>query len=93
MKKRKKEDEWEDDGRVIANMYVDGMPDTLSKHGARRKFDEFGQVRKRPEPIELTKDEKRAIGKGAGLAVAFGLLAFAAIFGLFIWFCTAVWFK
>ncbi len=91
MKKRKK-DEWVDDGRVIANMNVEGMP-YLFRRRARRAFDEFGQKKQKSDPIELTKKEKRAIGAGAASAILLVGVVFIAAFGLFLLFCAKVWFR
>lgn len=81
-----------DDGRVIANMNVEGMPwyngvpktdgdDTLQNSGVQ------------PEPLELTRKEKASLMRGVmGAALLVGLV-FAAVFTLFILFCVFVWFK
>ncbi len=85
-RKRKQYDD--DDGRVIANMNVDGMPwfmsDALKN---RRNTDAEG------EQLDLTREESRALVKGAikaGLLIA-AVFVFAAL--LFILFCVHVWFK
>ena len=44
---KRKRDDWVDDGRVIANMDVDGMPNTF-RRGTRRNYDAFGKVKKSP---------------------------------------------
>ena len=44
MKKRKKENDFIDDGRVIANMNIDGMPRSIIK---RTAFDEFGKTKEK----------------------------------------------
>ena len=85
-RKRKQYDD--DDGRVIANMNVDGMPWFMSdalKH--RRNTDAEG------EQLDLTKEESRELVKGAvkaGLLIA-AIFVFAAL--LFILFCVYVWFR
>ena len=86
----KRKDDFEDDGRVIANMNVDGMPwhDPVS-------------VKKNPVEAEQSKEELGKLSKketfhlilgvlGAALAVA---AVFAIGFLLFILFCEYVWFK
>ena len=82
----------DDDGRVIANMNVDGMPwsmsDVLSR---RRKSDE--KLRSSEDFSDLSSKETREIIKGAvkaGLVIAGVFLVAAAIF---ILFCVHVWFR
>lgn len=90
--KRKKE-EWVDDGRVIANMNVPGMPDVFYRRNKRRKFDEFGETAAKPEPTKLTRQEKRAISGGVGLAFIAALIGFGLLFALFQLFCSKIWFS
>ena len=75
----------DDDGRVIANMNVEGMPD-YSPH--QPLSDSNGQ--ELPPP---TKAEMRSLMANAVLAA----LAIAGVFilamFLFILFCTEVWFR
>lgn len=59
-----------DDGRVIASMNLEGMPGVLYKPRNRHRFDEFGQLTARPEPLKLTKAERRAISLGVSAAHA-----------------------
>ena len=86
----KRKDDFEDDGSVIANMNVDGMPwyDGVSE-------------KKTSEEAEASKEELRKLSKketfylvmgvlGAALAVA---AVFAIGFLLFILFCENIWFK
>ena len=87
MAKRKKYDD--DDGRVIANMNVDGMPWSMSDVLSRRK--------KSDEKLQSSSDfsdvDTREIIKGtvkAGLVIAGVFLAGAA---LFILFCLYIWFR
>ncbi len=89
---KKKRDEWVDDGRVIANMNVDGMPHTF-RRGPRRNRDAFGQKKIKSEPIELTKQEKRAIARGTASAYVLVAVVFLSAFGLFLFFCSKVWFR
>ena len=87
MAKRKVYDD--DDGRVIANMNVDGMPWSMSDVLSRR--------RKSDEKLQSSSDfsdvDTREIVKGAvkaGLVIAGVFLVAAA---LFILFCIHVWFR
>ncbi|MEN6340642.1 MAG: hypothetical protein ABFD03_10985 [Clostridiaceae bacterium] len=89
MSKRKRED-WVDDGRVIANMDVDGMPYTF-RRGARRNVDAFGKKRQKSEPIDLTKKEKRAIAWGAASAYLLLMGVFIVGFTLIMLFASKVW--
>jgi len=89
---RKKRDEWVDDGRVIANMDVDGMPYTF-RRGARRNYDAFGKKKVKSDPIELNKKEKRSIAWGTASAYLLVLVVFVAGFGLFMLFASKVWLK
>ena len=77
---RNRKENFEDDGRTIADMNVDGMPWYEPKR------------QDNAEKIELTSSEQRAL---IGSALKAALLV-AAIFGLvyflFILFCTHVWF-
>ena len=87
MAKKKTYDD--DDGRVIANMNVDGMPWSMSDVLSRRK--------KSDEKLQSSSDfsdvDTREIIKGtvkAGLVIAGVFLAGAA---LFILFCPYIWFR
>lgn len=82
MGKRKRE-EFEDDGRTIANMNVDGMPWYLEK---REKQPE-------QEKIELTKEEGRAMMGGILKATLLVTLAFGVGLTLFILLCDLVFFR
>lgn len=92
-KKKKKYDDFVDDGRVIANMNIDGMARSSIK---RTAFDEFGKTREGKESrekIKLSKSERRSIILGIIASYAlFALVVFGA-FALFILFCINVWFK
>jgi len=75
----------DDDGRVIANMNVDGMPWYLR--------DQKKTASSNSGMEDLTKEETRAIIWGtvkAGLLIA-GVFLLAAL--IFILFCIHVWFK
>lgn len=83
---RKKKQYDDDDGRVIANMNVDGMPWFLSDAIKNRGSDPDNDL------SDLTKEESRELMKGAvkaGLLIA-SIFVLAAL--LFILFCLYVWF-
>lgn len=80
-----------DDGRVIANMNVEGMP----WYNGAPKADGLNALPDdvQSEPVELTRREKAALMRGVmGAALLVGLV-FAVVFTLFILFCVFVWFK
>ena len=90
LKKKEKPNDFVDDGRVIANMNIDGMPRSTVK---RSSFDEFGRKKEKKETIRLSGKERRSVFGGV---VAAQLLFGVIIFGggaLFLLFCTKVWFK
>lgn len=90
LKKKEKMHDFVDDGRVIANMNVDGMPRSIFR---RTAFDEFGKVKEKKEPVMLTKEERRSIFFGMLLSyLLFAVIVFGS-FALFILFCINVWFK
>ncbi len=74
-----------DDGRVVANMNVEGMPwyhPQAKNHEASSSQNE----------MELTRKEKFALTKGVlGAALLVGTIFFV-VFGLFILFCVFIWF-
>jgi hypothetical protein len=87
----------DDDGRVIVNMDVEGMP--WHNQGTRRE--RFGFLKKtdkapsRPNPMGngMTKSEARQYTwyyMLAGLTIG---LVFSATWVLFILFCTQIWFR
>ena len=80
---KRKRDEFEDDGRTIADMNVDGMPWYLEK---REKQPE-------QEKIELTKEEGRAMMAGILKATLLVTLAFGVGLTLFILLCDLVLFR
>lgn len=82
---RRKKTYDDDDGRVIANMNVDGMPWYLR--------DQKQTTSSNSNVEDLTKEETRAIIWGtvkAGLLIA-GIFLLAAL--IFILFCIHVWFQ
>ena len=82
---RKKTDEFEDDGRTIVNMNVEGMP---WYHKSGPDAAENGSGRHEP----MTREEQRMYTLAAIKAGLLIVLIFAAVFGLFIAFCDFVWF-
>lgn len=83
---RKKKVYDDDDGRVIANMNVDGMPWYTGDVRRKKRSSES-------DMSDLTKSETRAIVAGAmkaGLLVS-GVFLLGAL--IFILFCVFVWFK
>ena len=92
-KKKPKKEEWVDDGRIIANMNVDGMPGTLRRPVRRRpERDAFGKVAQKPEPVALTKGEKKVISRGVTWAFVAVMLIFCALITLVALFVSKVWF-
>lgn len=90
MAKRKKTYD-DDDGRVISNMNVDGMPWYMNDRVLRRMNEDASAGDQ--DFSDLTKEETRALIGGAvkaGLAVG---SVFLVGFGLFILFCVFVWFR
>ena len=81
----------DDDGRVIANMNVEGMPWSMSDvHSRRKKSDEKLQS---SDFSDFSAEDTREIVKGAvkaGLVIAGVFLVAAA---LVILFCVHVWFR
>lgn len=84
-KQRKHYDD--DDGRVIANMNVDGMPwYQRSQRFERNKREQASDF------SDLTKEESREIVKGAMKAALLIAGVFILAMLLFILFCLYVWF-
>ena len=69
MAKKKPKPKFVDDGRTIANMNVEGMrwynPGLPSGRGAQGSSNASGQGAEQPEPLQLTKKERRAIMRAA----------------------------
>lgn len=82
------DDRFEDDGRTVADMNVEGMPWYTPGKKPSESQSETDQ-----EPITLTKAEGRALMGGVVLAA----LLIAAVFALailgFILFCLFLWHK
>ncbi len=85
MGKKRRDEVYEDDGRTIANMNVDGMP---WYHRSQADRPEASAPR---EP--MTKEEQRMYTWAAIKAGLLIVLVFAIVFGLFIAFCDFVWFR
>lgn len=92
---RRKKTYDDDDGRTIANMNVEGMPWYQSP--VREKPETSGQKNggssEKEKPLELTKEESRAMYWGmikAALLIC-GIFILAAL--IFILFCIFVWLK
>lgn len=90
MKRRTKKDDFVDDGRVIANMNIDGMPRSIIR---RTALDEFGKKKQKEDPIKLSKEDRRSIFLGVAASYVFFIAMVFGSFALFILFCTKVWFK
>lgn len=78
-----KREEFEDDGRTIADMNVDGMPWYLEKK----------EKQPEPEKIELTREEGRAMMGGILKATLLVTLAFGVGLTVFILLCDLVFFR
>lgn len=85
---RKPEKFDDDDGRVICNMNVEGMP-----WYNRRLRHQKGAASDQPEGEQMTQAEARLYTWHALLAGLFVALVFSATWVLFILFCTQVWLK
>ena len=77
----------DDDGRVVANMNVDGMP--WYQRGQR--FDK-GRREQASDFSDLTREESREIIKGAMKASLLIAGVFILAMLLFILFCLYIWF-
>ncbi len=75
--------EFEDDGRVIADMNVEGMP----WHRPEQTFAPTSETK-----IQLTPEESRAAMWGALKAALLVAAIFGLAFFLFILFCDKIWF-
>jgi len=81
----RKKEAFEDDGRTIAEMNVEGMPWYTEK-----KEKPAGP---QSEPVELNKEEKRAMMGGIMKATMLVTLAFGIGFTAFILLCVFVFFR
>ena len=82
--KKQKPDAFEDDGRTIVNMNVEGMP------WYHRTPDQTPEST--GEHYQMTREEQRAYTWAAVKAGLLIVLVFAVVFGLFIAFCDFIWF-
>lgn len=82
-----KKNEYEDDGRTIVNMNVDGMP----WYRPKENEEDSGDADR--EQISLNRTEGRAALWGALKAALLIGLVFATVYFLFILFCDKVWLK
>ena len=91
MKREKKQKEdFFDDGRVIANMNIDGKPGSLYRP---KRFKSTTAEPKQKESVQLSKGDRRAIIKGIVTSyIIFGVLFFGLL-AFFIVFATKVWFR
>ena len=87
MGKRIKEQEFEDDGRVIAPMNIDGMPWYIPKRNNMSVSDNASA------PPVLTRREKLAFSFGVLKAALLVSLVFVCALLAFILFCTEIWFR
>lgn len=87
-----KKEAWRDDGRVIADMNVEGMQNVLLPPRKRRRFDAFGETAIKPGPVAMTKSERRSISRGVFCAclAASGIIILLSmavmLFAAYVWF-------
>ena len=88
MARKTKHEDYEDDGRTIVPMNVEGMP--WYTKGVR---DPYGSSQPDREKPPMSREERRGYIWAALKASLLIGAAFAAGYGLFLLFCTLVWFK
>ena len=81
----------DDDGRVIANMNVDGMPWHI-RDGIKRR-EQQAKDPNRLDFSDLTEEETKEIVKGTMKAALLIGSIFMLGIGLFLLFCVFVWFR
>ncbi len=86
-----KQEEFEDDGRTIAPMDVDGMRESMFRFRRKRSGEQKQAGKKEETP--LTKREAQLMSRGIWLAYALTGLIFLGFFALFLLFCQFVWFS
>ncbi len=86
---KKEKAKFEDDGRTIANMNVEGMP-WYKAPSPTKTNDDAG---KDTQPEELTPAGRRAMTGGVLAASLLIGSIYAVVILLFILFCIHVWFK
>jgi len=79
----------DDDGRIISNMNVDGMPWYAPQIPEVKQAENKAQE----EKIKLTKRDEIALLWGVMKAALLVGAVFAVAFTIFILFCVFVWFK
>lgn len=90
LKNKKETKDFVDDGRVIADMNVDGVPHSVFR---RTSFNIKKKKKKKEESVGLSKKERRSIFLGVFTSyILVGLITFGA-FALLIYFSINVWFK
>lgn len=95
MSKENKKRTYEDDGRTIANMNVEGMPWYKPEAKSDIQPDEENSSGKstKDAPEQLSREGQRAMTRGVMLASLLIGSIYAVVIGLFILFCVFVWFK
>lgn len=88
MKKNRKQKDFEDDGRVIAPMNVEGMPWFVNQDDRLKQSPPSDEN----EPLQLTRKETFSLIGGVLLAVLLVGGVFLVGYFLFILFSTNVWF-
>ena len=91
MRKKKPREEYEDDGRTIAPMNVDGMPWYIPEE-QRLKRTESAQNRHGSQD-ELSPKERRSMLAGVLGAVFVVAAVFGLVYLAFILFAVNIWFK
>ena len=92
-KEKKKSQPFEDDGRTIANMNVEGMPWYRAPSATPSINDEEGSSGNKEQPEQLSKEGQRAMTRGILAASLLIGSIYAIVILLFILFCIFVWFK
>lgn len=85
---RKPKDDFEDDGRTIVPMNVEGMP-----WYTKNTRDPYAEGSSGAEKPSMSREERRGYIWAALKASLLIGAAFAAAYGLFLLFCTQIWFK
>ncbi len=91
-RKKKEKEPFIDDGRVLADMSVDGMPTSIPERlyvGGRRKklpkLDEQGYPIDKEDTVELSKEEEKAITRGVIKAfLLYGGVSVLLMVGVFL---------
>jgi hypothetical protein len=83
----------DDDGRVICNMDVDGMPWHDKRVRRERREQQRAIAAGQTDREQMTKAEARRFTFHAVLAGLLIAAVFSAAWVLFVLFCTQVWFR